>query len=380
MKNIIKTFLLILIAATAYRCGDMPGSSKSLSLTGNINGAGSMQVFLDKVGISPTSASLVVAKTEATPTGEFSFSLPEGAEPGLYRIRIGAQRATLVLDGTESNISLSGNLIELNRFNYKVEGSESSVAYRDMMQKLAGGKASLADVTSFVQNTPNPLAGALVATQSLGNNRKYVDVFNQAKDRLAAEFPNSSYASEFDTYIASLKKVVTGGKGFKFIEESQRQPAPEIKLPSPSGKVYALSDLKGKVVLLDFWASWCRPCRAENPNVVRIYDKYKDKGFTVFSVSLDGIDSRTAARYGNDPTKVATAREAQKKRWIDAIKKDKLVWETHVSDLKKWECVPARTYGVSSIPRTFMIDKNGNIAAMNLRGAEQIEETLLKLL
>ena len=163
------------------------------------------------------------------------------------------------------------------------------------------------------------------------------------------------------------------------VEEDKRQPAPDIKLPSPDGKEYALSDLKGQVVLLDFWASWCRPCRMENPNVVKVYNKYKDKGFTVFSVSLDGLDSRSKARYQGNTERLEEAMEMQKKRWVDAINKDGLTWDTHVSDLKKWECAPAKAYGVSSIPRTFMIDKEGRIAALNLRG-EQVEEVLLQLL
>jgi thiol-disulfide isomerase/thioredoxin len=151
-------------------------------------------------------------------------------------------------------------------------------------------------------------------------------------------------------------------------------------LPNPAGKEYALSDLKGKVVLLDFWASWCRPCRMENPNVVKIYNQYKDKGFTVFSVSLDGIDSRSEARFQNDAGMIKQARVEEVKKWKKAISDDGLLWDYHVSDLKKWECAPAQVYGVSSIPRTFMIDKEGRVAAVNIRGAEMIEQTLQKLL
>ncbi len=151
------------------------------------------------------------------------------------------------------------------------------------------------------------------------------------------------------------------------------------RLPSPSGKVYALSDLKGKVVLLDFWASWCGPCRRENPNVVKIYKKYKDQGFTVFSVSLDGLDSRTKARFNSEEL-IQQQLEISKQRWIKAIEQDGLEWPYHVSDLKKWECAPARLYGVTSIPRTFLIDREGRIAAVNLRGAQQIEQALLMVL
>ncbi|MBX2815930.1 MAG: TlpA family protein disulfide reductase, partial [Saprospiraceae bacterium] len=124
------------------------------------------------------------------------------------------------------------------------------------------------------------------------------------------------------------------------------QPAPDIVLPNPNGETMRLSDLKGQVVLLDFWASWCGPCRRANPHVVESYKKYKDKGFTVFSVSLD--------------------RPGQDARWKDAIEKDNLMWPYHVSDLKFWNSAPAGTYGVRGIPKTFLIDKDGTIASTSV--------------
>lgn len=126
-----------------------------------------------------------------------------------------------------------------------------------------------------------------------------------------------------------------------------KQVAKEIIMNNPEGKAMKLSSLKGKVVLVDFWASWCRPCRAANPGVVKIYHKYKTKGFDVFSVSLD--------------------KDAD--RWKQAIKQDGLIWNSHVSDLKYWQNAAAKSWGVNSIPATFLLDKQGNIVARNLKGA-----------
>jgi thiol-disulfide isomerase/thioredoxin len=133
--------------------------------------------------------------------------------------------------------------------------------------------------------------------------------------------------------------------------------APEIALKDPNGNELRLSNLKGKVVLVDFWASWCQPCRKENPNVVRLYKKFKSKGFEIFSVSLD-----------QDP-----------KAWKDAIAKDGLIWPNHVSDLMGWQTPLTQQYGFQSIPYTVLLNRDGNIIGVGLRG-EQLERKLEEVL
>jgi peroxiredoxin len=161
------------------------------------------------------------------------------------------------------------------------------------------------------------------------------------------------YRSEYPQSLFAQKTAKGLPKGAPQIGEL----APDLTLEDVENKTLSLSSLRGKVVLIDFWASWCGPCRRENPNVVRVYEKYKDKGFTVFSVSLDN----------------------QKDKWVQAIQQDRLTWNNHVSDLKGWQSEAARTYGVKGIPATFLLGKDGKILATNLRG-QDLEDKLVELL
>lgn len=164
--------------------------------------------------------------------------------------------------------------------------------------------------------------------------------------RYIADFPNDdpNLLGQLNQVIGSMKANMTD------------VPAIDIVQTDTSNVMRKLSNLKGKVVLVDFWASWCGPCRRENPTVVKLYDKYKSKGFEVFSVSLD----------------------QDRQKWIDAIAKDGLVWPNHVSDLRGWGNAAAQLYGVSSIPKTMLVDKNGIVTDHNLRG-ELLERRLKEI-
>jgi len=174
---------------------------------------------------------------------------------------------------------------------------------------------------------------ALWATNFLPAEKEMASLEDIA-NRLAKARPNHPQVKQFVANLQRLQGVNEGAM------------APEINLATPEGPNLALSSLRGKYVLIDFWASWCGPCRRENPNVVKTYAAYKDKGFEIYGVSLD------------------QDREA----WLKAIEKDQLVWK-HVSDLKYWSSAGAQAYQVNSIPETFLLDKEGRILAKGLRGA-----------
>jgi len=182
------------------------------------------------------------------------------------------------------------------------------------------------------------------AAQNQQSYPDYIDVYVSYAKQYVEQFPNSEKAALFASEIQKLGSTLIGSE------------APDLKLKSPDGKEIALSSLKGKVVLIDFWASWCGPCRRENPNVVRVYNQYKDKGFTVYSVSLD----------------------KEMDKWKQAITQDNLAWPNHVSDLEGWQSDAAKAYGVSAIPKTFLIDSKGMIIGKDLRG-EQLEQKLAEI-
>ena len=372
MKRIITLSLAFAMAVLFFQCEE---TVKGTAIKGDIAGASNLQVFFDQVGIGQR-ANNILSKADVGADGKFQINLEEGVEPGLYRLRIGAKKINLVFDGTENIVEVKGDLTKVQNFQVDINGSSTTQSYYDVMSKVASGEANVKDVAGQLSGM-SPLAATLVAYQTLGANPEYFNLQKEIQTKLSSQYPNLELSEDYKKFVTISEQQYKQRMASERIKVGQ--PAPDIKLPSPAGKEYALSDLKGQVVLLDFWASWCGPCRRENPNVVKVYEKYKNQGFTVYSVSLDGLDSRTKARLQTQD-QISQRLEQSKDRWVQAIAQDGLPWEYHVSDLQKWDAAPAATYGVRAIPKTFLIDRDGKIAAVGLRGAAQIESALQNVL
>jgi thiol-disulfide isomerase/thioredoxin len=371
--NVIKHFILLIVPALAIfsACSGQEGHA----LKGTIQNAGNLQVMLEQAHFDRSTVAM--GKATADAEGNFKIEQKEPFPEGLYRLSIGAKKMYFMLDGQEKTVSIKGDLNTIDRLEVQVEGSETFSCYANIVNGLF--KEPIRDpqaAQAVLERSCNPLMRAFLTTQLLGANAgPFLAQFKKAGDELAADMPGSKYATDYTAMIAQVEQQMaqqSAGGGGELIQVGQ--PAPNISLPGPDGKVRSLASLKGKIVLLDFWASWCGPCRRENPRVVEVYKKYKDKGFDIFSVSLDGADPRR----GGAPDQLKKMESDGKQKWMAAIKQDGLVWDNHVSDLKHWGSAPAATYGVTSIPKTFLVGRDGKIIAINPR--QNLEQELLKAL
>lgn len=388
-KNSILLLLGISIALI-ISCGNK-GKNEKFQIKGKLSN--SSGEFISLVNVN-TAQPLIIDSVKIDENGEFILT-KKVPEKGFYSLQISTTNyATLIADSTEK-IIIEGDAKNLNE-TCKITGSadskiflefgastkqkfkemESVRAQQDSIRRVfeaymnttkdslsidslsktleptfnaySATYRKLADeatvyIKKFIDDNTNSFA-ALAAVQMLSPDRD-ISYFIKVSDALSARYPTIETLKEFKAYIDKKKQLAIG------------MTAPEININDRNGKPIALSSLKGKVVLVDFWASWCKPCRAANPFVVSLYNKYKDKGLDIYSVSLD----------------------FNKEAWLKAIDQDKLTWKNHVCDMKQWQSPVVALYGFNGIPFSCVIDKAGNIAGKNLQGPE-LEDKIKELL
>jgi peroxiredoxin len=375
----MKKILVLAIVPLLFNCSGNKKTNSTFELKGNLTDSKGEMLYLEKLA---SQTPQVVDSVEIGPNGDFSF---DNYVPGIgfYRIKLSNQNfAMLVMDSTDK-IRVTGSAKDLGN-TYKVEGSPDTkvfLEYNEISKGFQRQQDSLNEAFRMAMSGTNGKVDSLkvdslsktfegiytkvvdaycariaekakanadmfptiIAIQPL-DPEKYMDVFQKVDEGLRKKYPANADINMFHNMLLKMAASRSGSE------------APEINLPDPSGKNIALSSLRGKVVLIDFWASWCGPCRKEMPNVVAAYKKYKNKGFEIYGVSLD--------------------KELQS--WVDAIKKDGITW-IQVSDLMYWDCAAAKAYNVQGIPYTVLLDKEGKIIAKNLRG-EELDKTLEKVL
>jgi thiol-disulfide isomerase/thioredoxin len=357
MKKTTFTFSLLLAAlAIFFSCG----STSAHAIKGTITNAGNLQVKLEQMHFDRSNIAL--GKATCDTKGNFEIKQEKALEEGLYMLTIGAKRVFFILNGKEGEVSITGDLSTIDQMLIEVTGSETFSCYAGIIKDLIKTQLkSPEEAKAAVQKGCTPLMRAFLSTQLYGQNpAAFLDDFKAQSAALSKAMPGSKYAKDFAAYVTQVSNPAPAAPTTSAPSGPIQvgMTAPDISLPGPDGKTRKLSSLRGKVVLLDFWASWCGPCRRANPHVVEMYKKYKSKGFEVFSVSFDHPNGKPA--------------------WEAAIAKDGLIWDNHVSDLKGWKSAPAEVYGINSIPKTFLIGKDGKIIAVDLRTT--LEQELKKVL
>lgn len=367
-----KKFIFIpILALTAIIACSNNDQKDNAQLSGQIEFHKNAMIWLEKIDGQNL---VVIDSVQVDDKGNFTFK-NRVPEKDFYRLRINNNNTLFMIIDPKENIrftnpnnmlntgytienSQEGKLImqvlevrnSLNEVRERLlkELNDAPIYDREMVQQKVENEygaflqEKISVLKKMIDQHPDKLA-LIVLVEYLNPDTEF-EALQRIADMVEKNYPKSGYAAGYINKIRQMKTMAIG------------QPAPEIIFPDPSGKDVALSSLRGKYVLIDFWASWCGPCRQENPNVVRLYNQYKNKGFDIFGVSLD----------------------KDKKAWITAIEKDGLTW-THVSDLAMWSSPVVKQYGFSGIPFTVLIDKEGRIIAKGLRG-QQLEQKLAELM
>ncbi len=368
MKNMMVSKILYASAITLLSATFSSGQEFTVSgkLPGGPEGT---KIFLQKAGNPPVSLDSTVLSAE----GSFSIKGNESDGGNFYMIDIaGQQKVVMLVEGGDNlqlavqqdgSIEITGSenmkyysaLSKLNsemaeKVNAWNEEYATASEKKDLKKQNeiriayeSAEKAQVEKIRTLIPQMGDNVVAVFAANNFL-NPETDLELMSSVADKFEKAKPDAKIVQAYVGQMKRLKGLSVGAL------------APDFTLDSPEGEKIALSSLRGQYVLIDFWASWCGPCRVENPNVVKMYNKYKEKGFTIYGVSLD----------------------KDKKAWVNAIEKDKLTW-VHGSDLKYWQNEVAQNYGVTGIPATFLLDKDGKIIAKNLRG-KALEDKLAELM
>lgn len=379
---------MMAFVATAYFTFTSCESNSGTSVEGTLPGTETNEVILYNIsptGVEPFDTVAVVDskfKTAITlDTANFllvqfseRFRIPVFVQPGEHvSIEVeNIEEMTYHVSGSpesERIVEINDILLEANKAVQALndEGQkamEDSAQFELIKPKLDSSfKFIIADTKAkyitMIDENPGSLANIFIFSQSIGNMplvtpQDDFEYFEKVGEGISEKYPNSAHTKNYMERIAELRTSIAAQAEMEAVKQklTPGKEVPEIALPNPNGEVMKLSDLRGKVVLVDFWAAWCRPCRAENPNLVRMYNEYKNKGFEVYSVSLDGLPNQ------QDP----------KADWTQAISSDQLTWSNHVSDLQGWKTSVIKDFGFQGIPYTVLVDREGKIIATELRG------------